>query len=181
MVIGWPVAAAVSGRLIPRLGFRPLIRAGLAVTAIAAVALALFARGDTLNDLRLTTLLFGVGMGLSNTALIIAVQTSVDWRERGIATASQMFFRTIGGAVAVGVMGGVLNAALARDPSIPPEAASRLLSPEGARSLDPDLIDRLGGALAGGLGTVFWIIASMAVAGFLVALRFPKLPLGGRG
>ena len=49
------------------------------------------------------TLVFGVGMGFANTALLIAVQTSVDWSERGIATASTMFFRTMGGAIAVGV------------------------------------------------------------------------------
>ncbi|MFN7130958.1 MAG: MFS transporter, partial [Myxococcales bacterium] len=28
MVIGWPIAATITGKLIPRLGFRPLIRAG---------------------------------------------------------------------------------------------------------------------------------------------------------
>ncbi len=178
MVIGWPIASAVSGRLIPRVGFRPLIRLGLAVTAASAVALALFGTGDTLNQIRLTALAFGVGMGLSNTALLIAVQTSVDWRERGIATASTMFFRTIGGALAVGVMGGVLNASLARDPSIPAEAASRLLSPEGIRGMDPALAERLGHALTIGLDKVFWIIAGLGIAGFLVTLWFPKLPLG---
>lgn len=177
MVIGWPIASAVSGRLIPRLGFRPLIRVGLAITASAAVALAFFAEGDTLNGLRLTTLAFGVGMGLSNTALLIAVQTSVEWQQRGIVTASTTFFRTIGGALAIGVMGGVLNAALSGDQSVPADAASQLLNPEGLRALDPALAERLGHALAGGLDTVFWIIAGMSVAGFLVTLWFPHVAL----
>jgi len=39
----------------------------------------------------------------------------VPWQQRGVATASTMFFRTIGGTLAVGVMGGVLSAALERD------------------------------------------------------------------
>ena len=124
---------------------------------------------------------FGVGMGFANTALIIAVQTSVAWHERGVATASTMFFRTIGGALAVGVMGGVINAAVARDPSIPPEATSQVLTKEGLSHMDPALLSRLGGLLAGALDTVFWIIAAMAVIAFVVSLWFPKaVTEGGR-
>lgn len=174
MVIGWPIASAISGRLIPRLGFRRLILAGLFVTATAALALAATAKAGSLNAIRASTLGFGVGMGLANTALLLAVQTSVAWQQRGIATASTMFFRTMGGAIAVGAMGGVLNASLAEDPSIPRDAASRVLSPEGMSSLDPALLDRLGAALAGGLDAIFWIIAGMAAVGFVVALWFPR-------
>ena len=176
MVVGWPVASAIGGRLIPKVGFRPLIRVGLAVTAGAALALALFGESQGLMGLRLITGAFGVGMGLANTALLIAVQTSVTWDQRGIATASTMFFRTIGGTLAVGVMGGVINARLMADASIPEDAASRVLSREGAASLSPDLVARLGDALAGGLGTVFWIIAGMGILAFLASLWFPHVP-----
>jgi EmrB/QacA subfamily drug resistance transporter len=173
MMVGWPLASTLSGRLIPRTGFRPLIHVGLFVTASAAMALAVFGTHDTLWGLRWTSLAFGVGMGLANTALIIAVQTSVAWHERGVATASTMFFRTIGGALAVGVMGGVINAALAKDPTIPAEATSQLLSREGLKRMDPALLARIGGLLGGALGTVFWIVAGMGVVAFLVSLRFP--------
>src|SRR5207247_4682208 len=101
------------------------------------VVLAATAQGDRLMGLRINTFAFGIGMGVANVALLLAVQTSVDWEHRGIATASTMFFRTIGGAVAVAVMGGMLNASLAKDPSIPADAASQILRPEGVRSLDP--------------------------------------------
>src|SRR5207248_2716837 len=42
MVIGWPIASAISGRLLPRVGFRILVRSGLAISAVAAIALAIF-------------------------------------------------------------------------------------------------------------------------------------------
>ena len=174
MMIGWPVASTISGRLIPKLGFRRLIHAGLFITACAGLALGLFGTHDSLWALRWTTLAFGIGMGLANTALVIAVQTSVPWHERGVATASTMFFRTIGGALTVGVMGGVLNAALATDPSIPPGATSQILTREGMKSIDPALLTRLGGLLGGALGTVFWIVAGMGIVAFLVSLRFPS-------
>ncbi|WP_437308944.1 MDR family MFS transporter [Sorangium sp. So ce388] len=177
MLIGWPVASAIGGRLIPRVGFRPLIWIGLSFTALAGLALALGGAHDTPLMLRATTLVFGVGMGLSNVALLIAVQSSVAWEQRGIATASTMFSRLLGGVVAVGVMGGVLTAQLAKDPSIPEDAASRMLTAEGARGLDPAVVQHLGEALTSGLTTVFWIIAAMGVVGFISALWFPRVPI----
>src|SRR5690349_17207279 len=103
MVIGWPIASAISGRVLPRVGFRPLVRTGLLVSALAAVAMAMFLRpGASLRVPQAASALFGVGLGLANTALLIAVQTSVEWRQRGVATASTMFARTIGGTLAVG-------------------------------------------------------------------------------
>lgn len=174
MVVGWPISSAISGRLIPKLGFRPLIWFGLAVTAASGVVLALFGTHDTLWAMRATTLAFGLGMGCANTALVISVQTSVPWHERGVATASTMFFRTIGGALAVGAMGGVLNAALAADPTIPADATRQILTREGLKHIDPAVLAKLGGALGGALGTVFWIVGGMGIAAFLVSLAFPR-------
>src|SRR6266404_558169 len=85
MVIGWPIASAISGRALPRVGFRVLVRSGLAISAAAAVALALLLRPDaSLHLPQALSALFGVGLGLANTALLIAVQTSVEWRQRGV-------------------------------------------------------------------------------------------------
>src|SRR5256885_5925193 len=107
MVIGWPIASAVRGRAPPRVGFRVLVRSGLVISAVAAVALALLLRPDvSLHVPQALSALFGVGLGLANTALLIAVQTSVEWRQRGVATASTMFARAIGGAAAPGGVGG---------------------------------------------------------------------------
>jgi EmrB/QacA subfamily drug resistance transporter len=174
MLIGWPVASTLSGRLIPRSGFRALIQVGLGFTALAGVGLAVFGPSHGLSGLQVITGLFGVGMGLANTALVIAVQTSVGWEQRGIATASTMFFRTIGGALAVSAMGGVLNAVLAADPNISHELASKVLSPTGLRSLAPELRAGVGEALGRGVGIIFWMAAASAVAAFVVSFWFPR-------
>src|SRR5438067_3162081 len=140
MVIGWPIASAISGRALPRVGYRPLIHSGLAISAVAAIALALFLRpGASIHTPQAASALFGVGLGLANTALLIAVQTSVEWRQRGVATASTMFARTIGGTLAVGALGAILSAALLRGGSVASDAADRLLGPEHGAGLDPDL------------------------------------------
>ncbi len=180
MAVGWPIASALAGRLIPRTGFRALVRSGLLLTAASGTAVALLLRpGTPLRAAQALTFAYGVGMGLANTPLIIAVQSSVPWSRRGVATASTMFFRTIGGTLAVGVLGGVLAHALARS-GASPEVVERLLGPE-RRLLDPGLLASLSGALQGALGIVFWAVAGIAVCAFAVSLRFPRLHVSEAG
>lgn len=174
MAIGWPIASALGGRLLPRLGYRILIRGGLLLTALSALALALLLRpGADVGVLRLVTAAYGLGLGFANTPLVIAVQSSVPWNRRGIATASTMFFRTIGGTLAVGLLGGVLAAALAGS-GAPAAEVERLLGPERA-VLEPALARGLATALQAGMGRIFWTVCAVAFAAFAVSLAFPGL------
>src|SRR5690625_6873139 len=54
----------------------------------------------------------GIGMGMTSTAFIVAIQTNVDWQVRGTATATNMFMRSIGSALGVAFLGVVLNTAI---------------------------------------------------------------------
>lgn len=174
MLVAWPMASFLAGRIVAKVGFRPLVRTGILGTALGTLVLAIFAHDGAL-PIAIASGLFGVGMGFANIALVIAVQTSVSWEYRGVATASTMFFRINGGAIAVGLMGGILVQALSVDPTIPKDAASRMLSKEGLASFPPELMQRLAGLLETGLGTIFWIIASLAAIGAIAALFFPKI------
>jgi EmrB/QacA subfamily drug resistance transporter len=177
MAIGWPVASALAGRLLPRLGYRVLISGGLALTACAALGIALFLHPEqSLFVPRVLTALYGLGLGFANTPLIIAVQTSVPWNRRGVATASTMFFRTIGGTLAVGILGGVLAAALSAS-GAPAGAVDRLLGPERS-ALDPALVAGVSSALASGMALIFWTVFAIAVAAVAVSLTFPSLAVG---
>jgi EmrB/QacA subfamily drug resistance transporter len=181
MVIGWPVASAIAGRMLPRVGFRLLVRGGLAVSAVAAVALALFIHpGASVHVAQAASALFGVGLGLANTALLIAVQTSVEWRQRGVATASTMFARTIGGTLAVGALGGILTAALRTNAAVPTGAADQLLGPEHGAGLDPSVLRALSASLESGLGVVFWAIAGIALVAAATSLLFPHVPVASQ-
>ncbi|MBI5070762.1 MAG: MFS transporter [Deltaproteobacteria bacterium] len=176
MAIGWPVASALSGRVLHRVGYRPLIRGGLTVSFAAALGLALLLRPGAPGWLpQLLTALYGVGLGLANTPTVIAVQTSVDWNRRGVATASTMFFRTIGGTVAVGILGGLLAASLSGGPATA-EQVEQLLGPE-RRLLDPALLASVSGALQHGMERVFWASAAIAGAALAVGLTFPAVPI----
>ncbi len=178
MAIGWPVASALSGRLLPRLGYRTLIRGGLLLTASAALGIALLLRPGA-NPLlpRLLTGAYGLGLGFANTPLIIAVQSSVPWNRRGVATASTMFFRTIGGTLAVGILGGILAATLAGSGAAP-ASVDRLLGPERSQ-LPVDLLRALASVLEGGLTHIFWAIFALACLAVAASFYFPPLAVAG--
>ena len=176
MVVGWPIASALSGRVLHRVGYRPLIRGGLAISFVAALGLALLLGPGAHPWLpRLLTGLYGIGLGLANTPTVIAVQTSVPWNRRGVATASTMFFRTIGGTVAVGVLGGLLAASLASGPATP-EQVEQMLGPERGL-LDPALLASVSGALQVGMARLFWASAAIAGAALAVGMAFPAVPV----
>jgi len=179
IAIGWPVSSTLAGRVLPRTGYRALIWGGLVLTAGAASGLAWMLRpGANLWTVRLMMLLYGFGLGLANTPLIIAVQSSVSWKQRGVATASTMFSRSIGGTMAVGVLGGVLAAALAAG-GAPPGSVDKLLGPDRSL-LPPALVQSLSGTLQGGMERIFLAVAVIAFAGFAASLLFPFVRIAPR-
>ncbi|WNG30119.1 MFS transporter [Cystobacter fuscus] len=175
MIVGWPLASLLAGRLILRMGFRPLIIGGFGMAGAGTALMALLLKpGASLLVPEVAMGVFGLGLGFASTSLLIAVQTSVGWELRGVATASNMFFRTIGGALGVGLMGGVMVSKLMEDPHIPLSAANQILSPEHGRGLAPEVLRTLGDALGRGLSLNFWLICVSALGAFLAALFFPR-------
>ena len=55
----------------------------------------------------------GVGLGLTPSPTLVAVQSVVGWERRGVVTGTNMFCRSIGSAVGVAVFGAIANATLA--------------------------------------------------------------------
>jgi MFS family permease len=179
MALGWPVASAIAGRLVARLGYRPLLLTGFATSAAAAVlTAAALAPGTPLPVVQALMAAYGAGLGIANPPLLIAVQTSVPWNRRGVATASTLFFRTIGGTLAVGLLGGVLAHALAAA-GARPELVQGLLGP-ARQLLDPAEVAAVAGALQGAMATVFWTGAVIACTAFAVVLAFPQVPVAVR-
>ncbi|MEA2749632.1 MAG: hypothetical protein QOI41_3775 [Myxococcales bacterium] len=182
MAVAWPVASAVSGRLIVKVGFRVLVRTGFFLVAASSVWLAFATTyGASANTLRVASAFFGLGMGFANTPLVIAVQTSVGFSQRGVATASTMFFRNIGGTVAVGVMGVVLARALLAGPARETGGAdlvARILGPD-RRNVEPAVLASISGDLSHGLARVMAIVSALAIGAALVAWLFPHVSRDG--
>jgi EmrB/QacA subfamily drug resistance transporter len=112
LLLGWPLAAAQSGRLYLRLGFRGCALIGSSVVLAGSLLLLLLGRHSSLPDVGAICLVIGVGMGLTSPPTIVAAQSSVGWADRGVVTGSNVFLRSLGSAVGVAVFGAIANATL---------------------------------------------------------------------
>jgi EmrB/QacA subfamily drug resistance transporter len=107
-VIGWVALSAASPRLVLRIGYRPVVFAGMLCLALAFVLLARWDAALTPAAAMSHVLVAGVGMGLNMVPMLIAVQGAVPRSELGIATSLTQFFRAVGGAIGLSVMGAVM-------------------------------------------------------------------------
>jgi len=176
MGIGWPVASGISARLLPKLGFRVLLRTGLFLVFSGCLFVAFSAsQGYPFPALMVGMGLLGLGMGFANIPLLFSVQSSVQWNRRGVATASTLFFRTIGGTITVGVMGAILAKALRMDPTLPLDLANSLIGPTHGAGLDSAQLDKLSSVMDWGLYRIFYGSAAVAFLALVIGLFFPDI------
>ncbi len=140
MVLGSTVSGALSGALITRFGRWKIY---LVVGAIAmTVGFGLLATIDhTTNIVLMSGYLFvlGLGMGMTMQNLVLAVQNSVAPQNLGAASSTVTFFRSLGGAAGVSVLGAVLSTHIA-DLTAKGLAALGITVPEirrGGRPVEP--------------------------------------------
>lgn len=109
MLLGWPLAAMVTSRMLSRVGVRPPVLLGSALIAVALIAVALtLSPRSRVGTIQAWMFVYGIGMGLAATATLLAVQASVPWSRRGVATSTNLFARSIGGALGTGGLGALL-------------------------------------------------------------------------
>ncbi|MCZ2405047.1 MFS transporter [Paenarthrobacter sp. Z7-10] len=110
MIAGNLIGAVVSGQLVSRFGKwkrflvigSVLLIAGLGFAGTIDHSTSLFLVGTY-------TFVFGLGLGLLMQNLVLAVQNTVAVKDIGSASASVAFFRSVGGAAGVAVLGAVLG------------------------------------------------------------------------
>ena len=131
LTIGWPIAAALSGRVYLRIGFRDTALIGGAVVVAGSVGALWLGRDSSVWSVAGACFVIGIGMGLAASPTLVAVQSVVGWQERGVVTSTNLFSRSIGSAVGVAVFGAIANATLTdRLSAAPPALRSSL--PDGA-------------------------------------------------
>lgn len=172
MLVGWPIASAATSRLLMRTGFRAPVWLG---AFFCGGALAFFAwevgPHVTLFGTQAAMFVYGMGMGLTNTALIIAVQSSVQWKQRGVATAMNLFARSMGQTLGVGALGSILAVSLTG--ALAPEAINRLLEPHVEKGTTVAAGEALA-ALERGLEPMFWWIALFGLLNVVVVAFYPR-------
>ncbi|MGN6252697.1 MAG: MDR family MFS transporter [Marmoricola sp.] len=157
MTIGWPIAASIAGRFYLGMGFRLTLLMGSAfAVAGAAVLLTVGARSSILL-LAGACFVMGIGFGFVASPAVVAAQSSVTWRNRGVVTGANMFGRSVGSAVGVAVFGAVANA----------QVADRLGRAGGTLDHVP------AGVLAPALHDVFLVSAAVALTLVVIGALMP--------
>ena len=120
LTLGWPVAASLAGRVYLRLGFRTTALLGVALVLVGTGGTALLTSGARLWQVGAWMFVTGLGLGLSSSPLIVAVQSVVGWDRRGVVTATNMFSRSMGSALGAAAFGAIANTTLAARFASPP-------------------------------------------------------------
>jgi len=106
--LGWVAMSVASARLVLRIGYRIVVMAGMACLVVAFILLSRWSTSLTQAAAMRDALIGGIGMGLTMVPMLIAVQSAVPRSELGMATSMLQFFRTVGGAIGLAVMGAVM-------------------------------------------------------------------------
>jgi EmrB/QacA subfamily drug resistance transporter len=183
MTLGWPMAAFYAGKHIIDIGVPRLVRAGGACLLAGSLVIATLAPYGALPA-GIGSFVIGIGMGLVGSTSLVAIQSSVPWNQRGVATASNMLMRILGNALGAALFGGVLNYQMARylgreglEGRVSLDSIQDLMSeaaPRAAR-LSADVLALLRAGLSDSLHVVFWGIAFLGFVTLFAVWRIPEL------
>jgi hypothetical protein len=166
---GWFVASTAGGQIILRAGFRGTALAGAIGLTAGSVLLVRLGGASTLDEIWVSMTLLGLGLGFCSVTCVLSVQSAVSWRQRGVATASNQFFRTVGGTLGISLIGAIFNSSLthalqnvAGAPSL--DRANALLTDAGRETLS---------ALEIALNRVYVVTLCIAAVGIVAGCFFP--------
>jgi EmrB/QacA subfamily drug resistance transporter len=173
MSIAWAVASVLAGRLMIRTSYRTSAMLGGAMLALGSLVLVMLTPHSDLAWPVMGALLIGLGMGSCNTTYLVSVQAAAVVRERGAATASNMFMRIVGQSTGAALFGALLNAGLARYAPDAPRVADQLMEPGLRQALGADQIASLVTAMALSLRNVYVVAAIGGLVVVFLGWRFP--------
>lgn len=189
MTLGWPMAAFYAGKHIIDIGVPRLVRMGGVCLFAGSLIIALLApRGAV--PAGIGSFIIGIGMGLVNSTTLVAIQSSVAWNQRGVATASNMLMRILGNALGAALFGGVLNYQMARylgreglEGRVSLDSIQDLMSETAPRAaqLSADVLALLRVGLAESLHVVFWGIVILGLVTVFTVWRIPELRRAEQG
>ncbi len=185
MMGGTLVSSIITGQLISRYGrYRIFPIIGTGTASVGLLLLSSITRETSMNVLLAYLLLVGLGLGLVNQVLIIAVQNSARYEDLGVATSGATLFRLIGGSMGTAVLGTVFAAAVSASlaSALGPEAAAagretREISAASLAALTPEAHGIYLSAFTDALDLVFQVAAATAAVGFVLCWFIPEAPL----
>ncbi len=182
LMLGIVTTSIVSGKLISQHGhYKRFPIMGTAIMTLGILAMVRLDIDTPFWELSIYAIMVGAGLGLSMQTIVIALQNSVDFKDMGVATSSNTFFRSLGSVFGTALFGTILTSRLGHyllDSGFAPEQAELIqnntaaigaLSPEGQVTALNAFVDSF--------HMVFLVAAPVVAVGFIVALFLRETPL----
>ncbi|WP_234018304.1 MFS transporter [Streptomyces sp. FXJ7.023] len=193
MIGGLFVSSTASGIIITKTGKwkRWLLAGGVLLTA--GLGLLSTMRYDTPYwHIAIFMALMGLGVGMMMQNLVLCTQNQVAPGDLGAASSVVTFFRSLGGAVGVSVLGSIMSTRISHYAAdtigqlSPQEQAAAAKTTGGGGIPDMDLLppgirEWLESAYGHGIADIFLYVAPVALLGFLVTLFIKEVPLRTTG
>ncbi|MGJ9421339.1 MDR family MFS transporter [Aeromicrobium sp. CF3.5] len=184
LMIGSLVGTIMSGQLITRFGRWKRFLVMGSISLIIGMGLLGTLDHTTPEWHAMVFIAFvGLGMGMLLQNYVLAVQNTVDVTQVGSASASVAFFRSLGGAVGVSVLGAILAAQVKSD--VTSKLAAIGVQGDGTgggalldvKNLPPEVAEIVRSAYGDATGTIFVVGACVAVFSLIAALLIREVPL----
>jgi MFS family permease len=184
MIAGNLIGSVLSGQLISRTGkWKRYLIAG-SVLLIGGLGLAGTMDHTTeLWQAGIFTAILGLGLGMLMQNLVLAVQNTVSASDIGTASASVAFFRSVGGAIGVSVLGAIMSNRV-KELAIQGLADAGIKAGSGTSGASLDLADMpapirdiMRAAYGDATAEIFLIAAAIAVVALVAVLLIKEKPL----
>lgn len=185
-MIGVTLGTFGVGRLVLRTGrYKAFPVVGTAIGAAGLYAISHITGSTSYAWLIAPMIAMGFGVASVFTTTSIATQNAVEFHDLGVATATIMFFRSLGGSFGLAIFGSILNSTIRSEIpkriAISPRSATGLIrEPDDIEALPPASRAAVVDSLAIGVGRIFLVCAGVMVVGFIASVLLPERPLRPR-
>jgi MFS family permease len=194
-MLGIVSTSIMSGKLISKHGhYKRYPIMGTAIMTVGILAMYSLEINTPYWQISIYAIMVGAGLGLSMQTIVIALQNSVEFKDMGVATSSNTFFRSLGSVFGTALFGAVLTNRLAHylEGNFTALATS---NPDLVAGLDPAKLEAVQNntaliatlpplaqtavleAFVSSFHVVFLVAAPLVAVGFFVALFLRETPL----
>ncbi|MFD2169938.1 MDR family MFS transporter [Tumebacillus lipolyticus] len=189
MTIGSVIAASAGGMITGRMSYKNVMILSGILFVLGSYLLSTLSPDTSNLMLSLFMVITGLGVGVSFSVLPAAAVHGMDMRQRGQATSTNSFLRTLGMTLGISIFGIIQRNALTTkmEESLSgtgqapggafPTDSRAILSPEAREMMPPQVLEKITEALSSSIATTFFwtVLAAVLAFAFVLAMSNERL------
>lgn len=184
MVTGLFLASTIIGRRVSATGrYKRFMQIGAALLTLGLAMMGTLDEHTSLIELGVFMFIVGAGVGMLMQNLVLVVQNTIERSDMGAGSSLIAFFRSMGGAIGVSVLGAVLAARVTSSITDSMTAAGLPAAQGGSASvpklseLSPQMVEIVEHAYGTGIAEVFLVAVPLAFLALIAVSLMPEKPL----